>query len=102
MDGYKHYIRVDANNIVIHAFSDAFEQPQDGDILVESDAGRHYNLQLMNERGQYIYKVVNGQMVARTQTELDTEWAARPTPPPSQDDRIKALEDALLQMMLGG
>jgi hypothetical protein len=70
MDGYKHYIRVDANNIVIHAFSDAFEQPQDGDICVATDAGRHYNPQLTNEQGRYIYKYVDGQMVERSIDEL--------------------------------
>ncbi|KIL38298.1 hypothetical protein SD70_27165 [Gordoniibacillus kamchatkensis] len=65
MDGYKHYIRIDANNIVIHAFSDAFEQPLGTDILVESNAGRHFNPALTDGEGNFIYKWNGMQMVSR-------------------------------------
>lgn len=80
MDGYKHYIRTNAQAVVIYGFSDAFEQPQTGDLALSGEQGRHFQIQLTNERGQYKYKVVSGSMVERTQSELDTEWAARPIP----------------------
>lgn len=67
MDGYNHYIRIDSNNIVIYGFSDAFEQPITGDIPLSGDNGRHFQIQLMTDTGQYKYKLVNGQMVDRTQ-----------------------------------
>jgi hypothetical protein len=99
MDGNNHYVRVDANNIVIHAFSDAFETPLSTDILVESNSGRQYNPQLMNDRSQFIYKVVSGAMTLRTQAELDAEWASRPAPPPSESDRLASVESALISLM---
>jgi hypothetical protein len=101
MDGYKHYIRIDINNIIIHGFSDAFEQPITNDIQLTGDFGRHFQIQLISPqpRSQFIYKLINGSMVARTQEELDVEWNSRPTPPPTQEDRLKATEDAILALM---
>jgi hypothetical protein len=70
MYGYNHYIRIDANNIVIHRFSDAFEQPQDGDICVATNAGRHYNDPITDGQGNFIYKWDGIKMVDRT-SDLD-------------------------------
>lgn len=66
MDGYNHYIRIDSNNFVIHAFSDAFETLLGTDILVASDAGRHFNPVLTDSQGNYTYKWDGSQMVSRT------------------------------------
>jgi hypothetical protein len=93
MDGYKHYIRFDVNNVVILGFSTAFEQPLTDDICVNEDGDRHYNPILINDKMQFIYKVVNGDMAERTQTELDTELAARPPVPPTVDDKINLLTE---------
>lgn len=102
MDVYEHYIRTDSNGIVVKGFTTGFEQPQQGDLLLSGKDERHFDIPLTNERGQYRYKIENGAMVERSQADLDGEWASRPAPPPSPDDRIRALEDALLLMMLGG
>lgn len=67
MNEYHHYIRIDSNNIVIHGFSDAFETPITGDLPLSGDNGRHFQIQLMTDTGQYKYKLVNGQMIDRTQ-----------------------------------
>lgn len=67
MDGNNHYIRVDANNIIIAAFSDAFQTPLSTDILVEANAGRHYNPVLIDSQGNFINKWNGTQMVSRTQ-----------------------------------
>lgn len=99
MDGYKQYVRTDASGIIVKGFTDAFEQPITGDLLLTGQDGRHFQIQLTNDRGQFIYKLVNGSMVARTQTELDVEWNARPTPQPGLESRIKASEDAILALM---
>lgn len=82
MNSYKHYIRIE-NDIVIHGFSDAFEQPQAGDLALSGEFGRHFQLNIRNDRGQFRYKLVEGQMTERGQAELDTEWNARPPAPPS-------------------
>lgn len=92
MDGYKHYIRVENGNVT-KGFSDAFEQTLETDILYAEDTGRHFQIQMTNERGQYIYKWEN-EMVERTQTELDTEWDARPIPPDPDVELAEAIEAA--------
>ena len=98
MDEYKHYIRTDEIGLVIYGFTTGFEQPQAGDLLVSGQDGRHFTIQLTNERGQYLYKIVNGAMTARTQAELDEEWNARPTQP-SLEERLQAAEDALTALL---
>lgn len=40
----KHYIRTNSDNNITHGFSDAFEKPQDGDILINEQGGRHFEL----------------------------------------------------------
>lgn len=95
MNGYKQYIRTDVNGIVIKGFTSAFEQPIAGDLLLSGQDGRHFQMQLLTDRGQYKYKLVNNQMVERTQAELDAEWAARPAPPktPRQKEIDKLTAD---------
>lgn len=98
MDGYKHYIRTDANGIVILGFTSAFPEiatPQDGDMLLTGQEERQFQLPLTNERGQYKLKVVNGQLSERTQAELDTEWAARPAPPLSEVEVLRKENEQL-------
>lgn len=85
---YKHYIRANEAGIIIHGFSDAFEQPQDGDICINEDAGRHFTLQLVDYLGFCKYKFVNGQLIEREQSELDAELAARPAPPPTVEQEL--------------
>ena len=57
----KHYIRIDANNNIIKTFSNAFEEPEAGDILYKEDIGeglaRHFNLELKDPLTEfYRYK----------------------------------------------
>jgi|GEM_PF-1431518 len=40
----KHYIRIDVDNNITHGFSDAFEQPQSSDTLVNARGGKHFGL----------------------------------------------------------
>lgn len=91
------YIRTDAAGLVVRGFTTAFEQPQTGDILVSGQNGRHFNIQLTNDRGQPLYRIVNGGMIARSQVELDEEWAARSVPKTPDQLRIEELERQLAQ-----
>ena len=78
MANYKHYVRIDENNRVIKSFSDAFEQPIEGDKLVEESDNRHYNLQLYDENMVLKYKWVEGTgIVERTQEEKQPEINAK-------------------------
>ena len=95
MGEYTHYIRTNEAGVVTYGFSSAFEHPNPTDIVIESDTGRHYNPVLTNEHGQYLYKVVSGEVVERTQSELDAEWASKPPTPPSIEERTQANEDAI-------
>jgi hypothetical protein len=103
LDSYKHYIRTNEAGEIIHGFSDAFETPEPGDILVLENGPRHFHLAwpetLTNERGQYLFRWVNGQRVAKAQDELDAEWAARPPGPPTLEERLEASEEALRALM---
>lgn len=101
MDDYKHYIRVE-NGIIIHGFSSAFEQPITGDIQLLGEFGRHFQQVLLTDRGQYKYKLVNSQMVERTQSELNAEWSERPPTPPTADQRLSDLEMALADIFANG
>ena len=51
MDDYynKHYITVDENSYIIGGFSDAFKQPQDGDMLINDKGG--YQFRFVFESG---------------------------------------------------
>ncbi len=55
---YKHYIKVDENDMIVDAFSSAFRQPEGGEILVADTNERHFNLDLKDNQGilQYQYQ----------------------------------------------
>lgn len=44
---YKHFIRTNTSGEVIAAFSNAFQDPEAGDIMVAETDERHFNLQLV-------------------------------------------------------
>ncbi|MFC5468403.1 hypothetical protein ACFPPD_06700 [Cohnella suwonensis] len=102
MDGRKHYIRVNEDGTIVYGFSSAFEEPQEGDIVIFEDGPRHFHEAfsepLTNDRGQFRFKWT-GQVVERSQQELDDEWAARPPASPTVEERLEATEQALLAMM---
>lgn len=57
---------------------------------------------LFDENGIANYKLADGKAVERTEKEKQEELAARPAPVPSRDERLDALERAMLAMMMGG
>lgn len=71
---YKHYIRTNDQNEIIHAFSDAFEQPIETDILLGETEERHCQFQIMSEKyiGKYKYKFADGEIIEKTDEELYT------------------------------
>lgn len=99
MDGYKHYIRIDANNIITYGFSNAFESPLEGDIPLQGEQGRHFTITLRNDRGQFKYKLVSGMFVERSQQELEEEWNARPPQPPTLEEQVQALQAVINSLL---
>lgn len=119
---YKVYVKLDEHNLISDVNSSAFLLDVEG--WTEIDRGytqRHHHAQgnyfdkpIYDDRGIKRYKAVTvidapeGEIIAefvkdgvtywifeRTQEEMDADYASRPAPPPSDKDRIKALEDQL-------
>ncbi len=76
---YSVYARADKNGRVVKVFSDCFEQPQEGDILIKSDSGDEFvhvgYYQLLTNDFVYGYQIQDGKMVECTVKELEEERA---------------------------
>ena len=115
MDPYIVYVRIDNMDRIISINSSAFLTDTNG--WIEIDRGfddKYHHAQgnylpgpLMDERGVYRYKMVDGKVVERTQEEMDSGY----TPPeqrPTTEQRVDALEtttdDIILMMaeLIGG
>lgn len=112
---YVVFVKLDDANRITAVNSSAFILNQDG--WTEIDRGytqRHHHAQgnyfplpIMDERGIYRYKLVDGKPVERTAEEMDADY----TPPeqkPTTEQRVDALEtttdDIILMMaeLIGG
>jgi hypothetical protein len=100
----KHYIRV--FNGYILGFSDAFEVPKDGDILINEEAGRHFEINgdvnppLHGDKGEPLFKLLEDNVV-ETSNEEREEWIAinvTPDPDPNLtvEERVENLESIVL------
>ena len=112
---YKVLVRVDDDGRVVAINSSAFVTDTGGWTEIDSGWGDNYHhaqgnylpVPLMDERGIYRYKLVDGKIVERTQEEMDGDY----TPPeqkPTTEQRVDALEtttdDIILMMaeIIGG
>jgi hypothetical protein len=72
----KHYININEDNYITNGYSDAFQEPNDDDICINEEGGRHFELlgvinpQLLNEDGCYIYKYEDGKVRKATEEEI--------------------------------
>jgi len=70
----KHYIRLDGE-FITKGFTDAFEQPKEGDICINENGQRHFELfektnpSIMDSDGFSLYKYVNDKIIPATQEE---------------------------------
>ena len=112
---YKVLVRVDDAGRVVAINSSAFVQDETG--WVEIDSGledRHHHAQgnylplpLMDKRGVYRYKLVDGKVAERTKEEMDADYVP-PEQRPTTEQRVDALEtttdDIILMMaeLIGG
>lgn len=112
---YKVLVRVDSAGRVAEINSSAFVQDASGWVKIDEGYGDSYHHAqgnyldgpLMDERGVYRYKMVDGKPAERTQEEMDGDY----TPPeqrPTTEQRVDALEtttdDIILMMaeLIGG
>lgn len=98
----KHYIRIDQNNRIIKGFSDDFEEPMETDICINEDGGRHFeflgniNPTLINSEYIYIYKYENGEVLQRTENEIEQDLATLHEA--SQNESVLSIEDLKRQL----
>ena len=93
---YRHYIRLNSQNEIIHAFSNAFEQPSETDILLMETEERHCQFQVMSEKyiGKYKYKYIDGEVIEKSEDELYTLDERKA-------DEIKAIKAEAYRLITG-
>lgn len=106
IEPYKVFVLTDAESRVTAINSSAFV---DGDGWTQIDEGygdRCHHAQnnylakpLTDERGVYRYKLVDGVVVQRTQAEMDADYAARPAPEPTAEEKEKTLLKAQIRAL---
>ena len=86
---YKHYIRTDERDRIIHGFSDVFESPKADDICINQQGGYQFRLFPEGEENPPLfewehmiplYKWESGQVTVRTESEIQADIDALPEP----------------------
>lgn len=98
---YKVLVQADDAGRVTAINSNAFVSENGWTQIDEGEGDIYHHAQnnylqkpLMDERGVYRYKLVDGMVTQRAQTEMDADFEARPAPPPTTEERMNALESA--------
>lgn len=107
--GYAVFILTDDSGRILSINSDAFLTDTAGWIQIDEGSGDRYHHAQGNylpgpafdERGIPRYKLVDGEVVERTQEEMDAEAAALPPAPASVDERLDELYAALDMILTG-
>ena len=111
-EGNKHYIKVIEDGAIIDGFSDGPHsgKSSDGYTLLRSDGGYQFRLysngeenpSLFDMDGIPLYKYEDGEVLERTQDEIEADRAALPQPEdkPSPEQRIAELENQLTETQL--
>ena len=86
--------------------SDAFVSGDGWTAIDEGEGDRYRHAQnnyllkpLTDERGVYRDNLVDGLVVQRTQAEMDADFAARPAPEPTEDEKERTLLRAQIQAL---
>ena len=98
---YRVLVRVDDAGRVVAINSSAFVADTGGWVEIDSGWGdRYHHAQgnyldkpLMDERGVYRYKLVDGKVLERTPEEMDADWDAMPRPGTSVSEVDAAMMD---------
>ena len=99
-------VQTDDTGRVTAINSDAFVSGDGWTAIDEGEGDRYRHAQnnyllkpLTDERGVYRYKLVDGLVVQRTQAEMDADFAARPAPEPTEDEKERTLLRAQIQAL---
>ena len=101
----KVYVKTNENNEIIEIGSSIFLADTDGYILIDEGEGDKYahaqgnylEKPLTDEQGRYNYKLVEGKVV-----EITDKQDVEIEPQITTEERLDALENAVLEMLLGG
>lgn len=93
------YVKLDDENRIASVNSSAFLADTAGWTEIDSGYGDKYHhaqgnyfpKPIMDDRGVYRYKLVNGKPIERTQEEMDADYV-EPEAQPSTDERVAQLE----------
>lgn len=105
-ENYIVYAKTDTENNIIAINSSAFLQDTTGYIQIDEGMGdkchhaqaNYFEKGLFDEFGRCNYKYIDGEVVEIP----EADKPPIPLPMPSQEERIEALEAALLEVVLGG
>ena len=98
-----HYIRTDTESRIIRGFSDAFEQPEPGDICINTEGSYQFRLfpggvenpPLRDDYGVPLYKWDGTVAIARTPQELEADRPALGEPPLDPVEYIMGFAETL-------
>lgn len=106
---YRVFALIDDRDCILSINSDAFLADTAGWVQIDEGSGDRYHhaqgnyLQgpVFDERGIPRYKLVDGEVVERTQEEMDAEVAVMPPAPATVDERLDELYAALDMILTG-
>lgn len=107
IEPYKVFIRLDTENRVTAINSSEFVSGGDEWLQIdEGYADRYHHAQnnylgksITDYRGVYRYKYIDDQIAERTQEEMDADYASRPAPEPTAEEKEKTLMNAKIQAL---
>ena len=105
---YKVFARADAEGRITAINSSAFLTNTSGWVEIDSGMGDKFHhaqgnyleSPLIDERGLFLYKLENGQIVKRSAAEVEADYRPQPAAP-TQEERLAALE-AAFNLLLDG
>ena len=101
MDDYKHYVTVDSNDYIIDGFvEDGTRFATETDHYI-GEGLRQFALDLYDQTGVPRYRLDTGELREVTDVERQAWIAALPAKKPDHEDRLLAIEKAILGVALG-
>lgn len=111
MDKIKVYVKLDENNVITQINSSIFLKDMTDYICIDEGMGdkfahaqgNYLEKGLFDEQGRYNYKLIDNVPTLLTDKEKDELFPIQANEDaPTIDERVEALESAMLEMILGG
>lgn len=106
----KVYIKTDSSGNVTAVNSSIFLSDSTGWIYIDEGhgdkyahaQGNYFDKPIMTDEGICRYKYVDSAVVEKTEEEIEGEIEQLPEPEPTENERLTALENAMLEMLFKG